>query len=156
VAYVLRGSEMDFGDIVVTYLDEDRTVDITHDDVFQGEAQWSPDGRVLAFSSFFDGDLDIYLLDVETGDLRQLTNNDADDMRPAWSPDGKQIVFASDRDGDFEIYVINVDGTNIRQLTDNHAEDHQPRWWGPPVPNVHVDISNAPRPKFTGPTGAPA
>ena len=58
----------------------------------------------------------LFVANVESGDIRQITQGDWDDYGPAWSPDGSQIAFISGRrsDRDFraltEAYVVNVEG----------------------------------------------
>ena len=85
-------------------------------------------GDRLAFASNRDGDYEIYLLDIDGSNLRQLTSNAANDFDPAWSPDGRQIVFASQTDGDAEIKIMNADGSGVRQLTNNAISDADPDW----------------------------
>ena len=65
---------------------------------------WSPNGQYIAFSGMQGGVSDIYVWDVETGAMRQLTNDKFADLQPTWSPDGTTIAFASDRGSitDFE------------------------------------------------------
>ncbi len=58
---------------------------------------WSPDGRQIAFTGIKGGLSDLYLVDVEGGTARQLTNDRYMDLQPAWSPDGKRLAFATDR-----------------------------------------------------------
>src|SRR5678815_485194 len=58
---------------------------------------WSPDGRNLAFSGQAGGISDLYLLDLQAGTIRQLTNDKYADIQPTWSPDGKTIAFSTDR-----------------------------------------------------------
>ena len=73
--------------------------------------------------------LDIYVLDLATGDLRRLTTDPDVDMHPTWSPDGTQIAFASVRDGDTDIYVMSLDHGSLRRLTDNTGiRDEDPAW----------------------------
>ncbi len=55
----------------------------------------SPDGEKIAFS--YNGD--IYIVDSEGGQARQITSNRSYDYSPIWSPDGKSVAFASDRYG---------------------------------------------------------
>ncbi len=58
----------------------------------------------------------IFVVDVESGETRQLTDGDWDDHMPAWSPDGTRIAFVSDRSDDRdvtnrrEVYVVAGDG----------------------------------------------
>jgi len=78
---------------------------------------WSPDGTKAAFASNQGGDWDIYLIDLETAEVKKLTDSSANEASPAWSPDGTHILFCSDRSGEWEIYMMKVDGTEVRQLT---------------------------------------
>ena len=91
---------------------------------------WSPDGKKLAFTDEgADGDVEVLVVDVESGERTNLTNNPARDMWPTWSPDGKQIAFASDRDDERgEIYVMNSDGSEVRRLTQNDLAETMLAW----------------------------
>ena len=97
-------------------------------------SSWSPDGQQIAFSSselFVQEDLfrsDIWVMDVDGGNSRNLTKHGAEDVAPDWSPDGNQIAFSSDRDGNREIYVMDSDGANFINLTNHPASDGRPAW----------------------------
>ena len=84
--------------------------------------------QTIAFSSWRDGNSEVYVMQGDGSDQTRLTYDIGDDNIVAWSPDKKSIVFGSDRDGDHEIYVMRADGTDLRQLTSNHAMDHLPAW----------------------------
>ena len=58
---------------------------------------WSPDGRYVAFAALSGGLTDLYLYDLQTDSLRQLTNDAYADLEPAWSPDGRTLAFVTDR-----------------------------------------------------------
>lgn len=89
---------------------------------------WSPDGRKIAFCSTRGGNHDIWVMDADGSNLRQLTTDPAPDYVSAWSPDGMKIAFTTLRTGDAEIFVMNADGSEQRNLT-NHAEfDGDPAW----------------------------
>jgi TolB protein len=53
---------------------------------FSGGYTWSPDGLQIAFSSKLDGDLEIYVMNQNGTNIRQLTDNDDIDWMPAWQP----------------------------------------------------------------------
>ena len=79
----------------------------------------SPDGKNIAFS--YKGD--IYVVDSEGGDARQITSNSAYDYSPVWSPDGKTIAFASDRYGNFDIFTVGLSGGVPVRITTHSAKD---------------------------------
>jgi Tol biopolymer transport system component len=58
---------------------------------------WSPDGQKIAFSALKGGFSDIFIYDLETNALRQMTDDAYADLQPAWSPDGTQLAFVTDR-----------------------------------------------------------
>lgn len=82
----------------------------------------------LAFASNRDGDFEIYVLDLASGAITQLTDNEHADRQPAWSPDGTRLVFVSDRSGDDDLFVMNADGSGQVQLTTSTAMDRYPAW----------------------------
>lgn len=96
---------------------------------YQATMSWSPDGSQLVYSANLNGNWDIWVSNLNNGQLMRLTNEISEDSHPDWSPDGSQIVFNSDRDGLFEIYTMNIDGTNVTRLTHNQeAIVIFPRW----------------------------
>jgi Tol biopolymer transport system component len=97
----------------------------------EGPPHWSPDGKLILFSSERGGNFDLYLVQADGWALHNLTNSPSNEVWASWSPDGKQIAFDTDRDGNHEIYVMNVDGTGLRRITDHPAADQGPVWVGP-------------------------
>ena len=84
-------------------------------------------GRI-AFESTRNGNSDIYVINADGSDLRQLTSHPEWDHAPAWSPDGQRIAFHSLRDGNWEIYVMNADGSGVTRLTNQLERDWLPSW----------------------------
>jgi tricorn protease len=82
---------------------------------------FSPDGRLLAFSSNRHGSYDVYVVPVEGGRPRRLTFDSATDMVCGWTPDGKNVLFASTRDTAFpqasQLYLVPAEGGRTRRVT---------------------------------------
>ena len=85
---------------------------------------WSPDGREIAFRR----DIDIYALDVTSGQVRRLTNAPPLNQMPAWSPSGQQLAFMSMRDNYISVYLMNADGSGQRNLTPKNSVDADTDW----------------------------
>jgi dipeptidyl aminopeptidase/acylaminoacyl peptidase len=103
-------------------------------------AEWSPDGKWIAFvrstngaqeSSFAelapDRNSDIYIISADGGQARQLTTNPASDNNPQWSPDGKWLAYTANNDAKSwtaktEIMVIAAEGGTPRNLTKDFFE----------------------------------
>ncbi len=85
---------------------------------------WSPDGRTIAFSGSHGGITDLFLFDLESGEVRQLTDDRHGDFQPAWSPDGSRIVFVSDRgpETDFERLTYSKFQLASLDLASGHVE----------------------------------
>jgi TolB protein len=93
---------------------------------FQLEPAWSPDGRLIAFSSLRDGTSHLFVMEADGSGTRNLTSTAGEDDHPTWAPDGRRIAFA--RGGVGDIYVMDEDGTHLRRLGNDLADERQPAW----------------------------
>ena len=59
---------------------------------------FSPDGQRLVFTTHRDGNLELYVMDVDGRNLRNLTRHEGYDAHPFWSPDGSSLCFVSSRE----------------------------------------------------------
>lgn len=73
---------------------------------------------------------EIFLMEADGTNPRQLTQHSGADGWPAWSPDGKRICFASDRSGALELYLMNPEGQEVIRLTTDGAQGgyRRPAW----------------------------
>jgi len=113
----------------LTYLTEPATNSNAGD--AQTAVSWSPDGTQIAYAS--SGDL--YVMDADGSNVRQLTTDPNGDYYPAWSPDGSTIAYwngsTTGQDGgpmDAELYTIPATGGTPTRLTNNEIPDIEPAW----------------------------
>jgi TolB protein len=89
---------------------------------------WSPNGQLLAFSwRRPNGNYDLYVMEIATRQLVELTRDVGRNERPSWAPDGRHIVFESTRTGTRQIWSMIADGTDARQLT-TQGQNESPNW----------------------------
>lgn len=88
--------------------------------------RWSPDGRLLAFASYREGNPDIYLRDLESGETRKIVYYPGLNLPGSWSRDGKRLLVTLSRDGNQEIYDMNVGNGLLSRLTRDFSIDVSP------------------------------
>src|SRR5258705_3246884 len=82
---------------------------------------WTPNGRVV-FVSNEGGAADIWVMDPDGKNRKQLTANGRSNMSPAVSADGRYIVFMSSQNGVRNLWRMNSDGSNPKRLTNGLAD----------------------------------
>ena len=97
---------------------------------YDAEGSYSADGSRIVFTSFRDGDAEIYIMDADGKNPRRITHAKGYDGGPFFSPDGSRIIYRSDRLGNdlLQVYVNNTDGTAERALTKNEFVNWGPYW----------------------------
>jgi dipeptidyl aminopeptidase/acylaminoacyl peptidase len=98
-----------------------------------GELELSPDGTRVLFTvtepvKGAARQRNIWLLDLASEQLRQLTFSAKSDSSPRWAPDGRSLAFLSDRDGAAQLYLLPMSGGESRRLTDRKEKIDAFRW----------------------------
>ncbi len=95
---------------------------------------WSPNGQLLAFSwRRPNGNYDLYVMDMASHQLAELTRDAGRNERPSWAPDGRHIVFESTRTGTRQIWSMLADGSSPRQLT-TQGQNESANWSSAALP----------------------
>lgn len=95
---------------------------------------WSPTGEWIAFAGRVhrQDKIDVFLVDVTGGQVRQLTRGEYSAENPAWSPDGRFLVYALTTRGEkgktSELYVMDSDGSAPHKLADIPGSSYTPTW----------------------------
>jgi Tol biopolymer transport system component/actin-like ATPase involved in cell morphogenesis len=89
---------------------------------------WSPDDAFMVVPLDVDGQVDLWRIDTENGQVQQITDTPDPEFDPDWSPDGQRLVYRRDVGGDAEIFVSDIDGSNATRLTNQPGYDSDPRW----------------------------
>lgn len=79
------------------------------------------DGRIVYSGLLSEATHELWIMNANGTERKQLTFDSSNDISPAASPDGRYIVFASNRSGNFEIWRMNLDGSNLLQLTNSNG-----------------------------------
>jgi serine/threonine protein kinase/tricorn protease-like protein len=104
--------------------DANRARQITSGAGKYGRVSWTPDGKLL-YNIGEGGDLNIWRMDADGGNQKQLTVDSGVNFHATASPDGRYIAFASTRGGDANnnnIWRMDADGRNPKQLTRSHSD----------------------------------
>jgi Tol biopolymer transport system component len=93
------------------------------------QANWSPDGKFLAFAAKRGPRDEILVVDVDRNKVVERIKVSLSGVTtPSWSPDGKQLVFTGYEGGLSDLFVVNRDGSGLHRLTEDKFGDLHPVW----------------------------
>jgi TolB protein len=93
------------------------------------DPDFSPDGTQIAFASHRDGNWDLYKLDLNNGQVTQLTDQAGFHAHPSWSPDAKFLAYEEYRDGHFKICIVSTEGGDPIWCGPNGLDAFEPDWY---------------------------
>ncbi len=98
----------------------------------------SPDGKYVVFNSRVISDvgntqMEIFTVNISTGETVRLTDDPSFDDSGRWSPDGSEIIFYSNRDGTMDLWKISVNESgyplgDVVKVLESDAREHCGRW----------------------------
>lgn len=88
----------------------------------------SPDGKYLTYHLEVGETTQIFTVNADGREEKQLTFDSEGNTQPRWSPDSEKILFRSNRDGNAELYVMKRDGSNQTRITQSDSLDRYAEW----------------------------
>jgi Tol biopolymer transport system component len=137
-------------DIYTMNIDGSNVRRLTTTHGYDGGPWWSPDGTKIVYRAHHPADdveraqydsllarrlvrpskVELWVMNPDGSDQRQITRLGGANFGPSWTPDGQRIVFSSNhkapRSGNFDLYVVNLDGTGLEQITFDESFDGFP------------------------------
>ena len=109
---------------------------ITDGPGYDYQPDWSTDGRFIAYASYRDDAVEIWLLDADNGTARPVTRNGAVNVEPRFSPDGRRLAFVSTvHNRRFHIHTVDLDASGapgeVERLTEDHDSGLPRYYYGP-------------------------
>jgi len=127
-------------DLYICHIDNQELIKLTDNYYGDEDPSFSPDGRFIAFSSdrplelnedsldYKYGHYNLYLLELKSRKIKNLTKGEGNNTSPTWAPDGKKICFVSDRNGTYNLYVVDLDSSVVFPITNVLSGCFSPSW----------------------------
>jgi TolB protein len=97
-------------------------------DSYCDRATWSPPPlNEIAYAARTGPGYDIKILNIASGQTRQITFGEGSNESPAWAPNGRHLAFTSTRAGRTQVFTVDLDGKNVRQIT-RDGNNFFPHW----------------------------
>ncbi len=139
-------------DIYTMNTDGSNVKRLTNTPGYDGGAWWSPNGKEIVYRANHPTDsaelrsyrallaqnlvkpskVELFIMDADGSNNRQITHLGGANFGPSWTPDGKRIIFSSNykepRGGNFDLFVVNRDGSGLEQITFDETFDGFPQF----------------------------
>ncbi|WP_422636349.1 Tol-Pal system beta propeller repeat protein TolB [Vibrio neptunius] len=89
---------------------------------------WSPDGKKLAYVSFQNGQAEIYIMNIYTGEREKLTSYPRHNGAPRFSPDGNKLALVLSKTGSLQVYTLDLKTRKLTQITRGRSNNTEPFW----------------------------
>jgi TolB protein len=110
--------------------------------------KFSPDGKLLAYTSYHPGNPNLYITNWQEARLtKAISRRPGLNLAPAWSPDGQTMVITLSVEGNPDLYLINRKGTILSRLTKNTGINVSPTW-SPDGKNIAFVSDRSGRPQI--------
>ncbi|EGU58143.1 Tol-Pal system beta propeller repeat protein TolB [Vibrio tubiashii] len=89
---------------------------------------WSPDGKKLAYVSFQNGQAEIFIMNIYTGEREKVTSYPRHNGAPRFSPDGSKLALVLSKTGSLQVYTLDLNTRKLTQITRGRSNNTEPFW----------------------------
>ncbi|WP_275658672.1 Tol-Pal system beta propeller repeat protein TolB [Vibrio brasiliensis] len=89
---------------------------------------WSPDGKKLAYVSFQNGQAEIFIMNIYTGEREKVTSYPRHNGAPRFSPDGSKLALVLSKTGSLQVYTLDLNSRKLTQITRGRSNNTEPFW----------------------------
>lgn len=126
IAFVLKRGQA--SDIYTINFDGTDLARITKHQSITLSPRWSPDGKYISFTSYKDGNPDLYIKAMNVATAEKITSFEGLNLAGSWSRDGRKLLLTLSKDGNENLYMMDIDNRKLKRLTNNFAIDVSPAW----------------------------
>jgi len=124
LSYRANPENYDLSDLYLASMQESEPTRLTESGSMINSFDWDPTGTMIVLSSDLDGDRELYLMPLNSGEWQRLTRNETSDRLPAFSPDGRQIAYVTGSWGSEQVHLYDLSTQGSRLL----APGTTPAW----------------------------
>lgn len=89
---------------------------------------WSPDGKKLAYVSFQNGQAEIFIMNIYTGEREKISSYPRHNGAPRFSPDGSKLALVLSKTGSLHVYTLDLNTRKLTQITRGRSNNTEPFW----------------------------
>ncbi|EEX91890.1 TolB protein precursor [Vibrio orientalis CIP 102891 = ATCC 33934] len=89
---------------------------------------WSPDGKKLAYVSFQNGQAEIFIMNIYTGEREKISSYPRHNGAPRFSPDGSKLALVLSKTGSLQVYTLDLKTRKLTQITRGRSNNTEPFW----------------------------
>lgn len=89
---------------------------------------WSPDGKLLTYVSFENGQAQIFIMNIYTGEREMVSSFPRHNGSPRFSPGADQLALVLSKTGSLQLYVLDLETRKLRQITTGRSNNTEPFW----------------------------
>lgn len=123
-------------DIYMCDYDGANMVQLTQKSSIFIKPRWTPDGKKLLFTAYFESNPFIYMINLGNNQLRRIIDFPGTNVGADMAPDGDRIAATLSKDGTVDIYVMSANGGNAKRLTATPKATESSPSWSPDGNNI--------------------